>query len=159
LIYHERVIEAVTVNANLDLEKTSDELIYSIGSHARDVLHKLVKPCFTYKLMIDLLAESQPAFADMLDPWNPQTEPGGRLNWVDPSPLLDMALGAAIIGLRGANPHPTDEKALSFDRSESDAIASNALIGVNNGIRSLTETVDGFSEFLNNRGSISSGRL
>ncbi len=150
LIYQERVIEAVTVNPNVQLQSASSELIYSIGSHARDVLHKLVRPCLTYRIMLDFLQEYRPDFATLLDPWSADSggEDGGRLNWVDPSPLLDMALGAAIVGLRSANPHPSESTAEAYRLATVDISMAQAEIGVNNGLDSMSEAIKEIAQML-----------
>lgn len=154
LLYHDRVIEAVTVDANVNLAQASDDLLHTIGAHARDVLYKHLKPCFTHRFMLDLLANSEPEYAAMLDPWDvaPNTSEPSLLKWVDPSPLLDIVLGAAIVGLRNEFPHPTTTAATAFSNATVDTTLTYADTGTSNAMAALTSEVGDFWEKLNNRG-------
>lgn len=153
LLYHDRVIEAVTVNPNITLAHASEELLYTIGAHARDALNKYLKPCHTHLFMLELLANSAPDLATMLDPWS--AEPGAPepslLKWVDPSPLLDITLGAAILGLRNANPHPTEASALTFSNNLVDDTTTFADTGASTAITALSSEVSSFAEMLKGR--------
>jgi hypothetical protein len=148
LLHHSRVIEAVTVNPNIPLAQASDALLYTIGAHARDILHKLIRPCHTHRFMLDLLASSASDFADMLDPWDvaPGTPEPAVLGWVDPSPVLDLALGAAILGLRNAYPHPTPAAANTYSASLVDSAFTYADTGSDKGLTSFEAELD---EFIN----------
>lgn len=153
LLHHSRVVEAVTVNPNVSLSQASDDLLYTIGLHARDVLHKLIKPCATHRFMLDLLGNSEQEFAAMLDPWDvdPSAPEPSMLKWVDPSPLLDIALGAAILGLRNEFPHPSSTAAAAFSNASVDSTFTYADTGTGSGLGAFEKEVGSFAEIFNNR--------
>jgi hypothetical protein len=75
--------------------------------HARDVLGQVTSRCQTERLIIDLVLREIPELILEIDPWEPpppDPDPEPRLPWLDPTPLLSIALGGALVALRDAFP-------------------------------------------------------
>jgi hypothetical protein len=106
-IFDGRVVEALATVYELRFDQADVRLFWDIGKHARDVLGRTTSVCQSRRLILDLIEELIPfdLFAK-LDPWiprePPEPEPPGPdpSPWFDPTPVLDAALGGAILALR-----------------------------------------------------------
>jgi hypothetical protein len=123
LLWHHRVIEAVSTRPDVTFEMADAKYIYEVGRHARDVLGNYASECQSRRIAIDILRPHiDEELLARLDPWRPPTEEPRQpdpLPWVTPEPLLELALGGALIALREEFPEPDpqirDEVEESFD--------------------------------------------
>jgi hypothetical protein len=113
-IFDGRVIEAVATTYEVNFEKARFHLLWEIGKHARDVLGRATSVCQGRRLIIDLIRPYiRPEILVRVDPWipkppwpDPEPEPGpfppgpDPGPWFDPTPLIDAALGGALVALR-----------------------------------------------------------
>lgn len=101
-IFDGRVVEAVTTVYEVPFHRATLKLLWDIGKHARDVLGKATSVCQTRQLIIDLIAELVDIrLMEKIDPWwpGPPPEPD-PFPWFGLEPVLDAALGGAILALR-----------------------------------------------------------
>jgi hypothetical protein len=103
-IFDGRVIEAVTTVYELKLKDARFFLLWEIGKHARDVLGRATSVCQSRRLILDLIwPHVDLDFLPRVDPWmpRPRPEPDPPPDpWFDATPVLDVALGGALLGLR-----------------------------------------------------------
>lgn len=113
LIWSDRLVEATLLRPDLVLEKIDLQDLYHIGIHARDVLGRLAGACQSIHFVIPELERIHVELVPWIDPWAPwpaqRTETDPPLPWFDPQPLVDLALGGALVALRHAYPYPTED--------------------------------------------------
>lgn len=107
LVWHHRVVEAVATANEVELATAHPVLLWHIGKQARDVLGRRTSTCQTVRLVLDLIwAEALPKLFPEVDPWLPREErrrpEPESVGWFDPSPVLDLALGAAVTAVHEA---------------------------------------------------------
>lgn len=143
LLYQHRVLEAVLATPELRLERTDVSLLFEIGVHARDVLGRAASRCQSLKLVLDLVWEELPELIPEIDPWLPELrEPEPPFPpFVDPSPLVDIALGGALLALREEFPVPSVELRDEVDEKADELIRRGAAIGLRMGVESLDKTL------------------
>lgn len=117
LVWNHRVLEAVLTTTDVRLADVRSHILMHIGRHARDVLGRFASQCQSVRLILDLvLRPALPELIPDIDPWLPgpprRLELPDEVTWFDGAPLLDIALGAALVGLREAFPQP-DEQSVS----------------------------------------------
>ncbi|MCX6216835.1 hypothetical protein [Spirosoma sp.] len=102
LVVEHRILEATMDNPALRFERITPSLLYSIGTHATDVLGKKASQCRRLILLIDIVRPILPEFVQLIDPWlnNRKQEPNPPIPWFDFNPLLAMALGGGLLTLR-----------------------------------------------------------
>lgn len=119
LLWDERVMEAVLTHTDVKLRSLDLHVIGLIGTHARDVLGRLAGRCQSVRLVLDLVYERLPRLIPEIDPWWPEPEPLREkfdgIGWLDASPLLDIALGGALVALREAFPEPDEKNVTELD--------------------------------------------
>ncbi|MEO7862384.1 MAG: hypothetical protein ABIU05_18520 [Nitrospirales bacterium] len=94
------------------MERIPASTLMHIGIHARDVFARRASQCQTIEWVIDWARE----FIEVawIDPWDPITrvrlEKGDApLPTLDPMPLVDVALGAALVSMRQQFPFPPEK--------------------------------------------------
>lgn len=121
IVWNERVMEAALSTPDIKLAQTRAATFRLIGQHARDVLGRHVGACQSMRLVIDLVFV--PAFPELvpeIDPWiGGKPEFNDDIGWLDGSPLIDIALGGALVALREMLPNPD---AKSVERLDSDVL-------------------------------------
>ncbi len=102
IIWGDRVLEAVATRDNLRFADVDLPFFYDLGRHARDVLDRYAGRCQSYELIIDWLKPRLDfELLRTLNPWWPTPEPGpDPVPWFNLEPLLDAALGGAIVAIR-----------------------------------------------------------
>jgi hypothetical protein len=108
LTYNHRVLEAVMTRTELSLNRADVSIIYQIGRHARDVLGLYAGHCQARRLALDLVTEVVDRdLVARLDPWVEQPPektppiPGpDPVPWFDLDPILDAAIGGALLAIR-----------------------------------------------------------
>lgn len=141
LLYQHRVLEAVLATPEVGLDRADATLLYEIGVHARDVLGRAASRCQSLQIMLDLVRPEIPRLIPEIDPWAPR--PAGPTTpfppFTNPGPLLDIALGGALLALREEFPLPSIEVRGAVDERGDAAIERGAAAGVRLGVRSFRE--------------------
>jgi hypothetical protein len=148
LVWNHRVMEAVLSTTDIRLADVDLHILRIIGQHARDVLGRFAGQCQSVRLVFDLVLErAVPRLIPEIDPWLPEshrrpTEFDG-IDWFDASPLLDIALGGALVALREAIPQP-DEKIVGDLETEKlqEILAAGGAVGVERALGSIVSGVD-----------------
>lgn len=150
LLYQHRIMEAVLTTPDLSLERANVSLLYEIGTHARDVLGLATSRCQALELILDLLRPKIPELIPEIDPWEPpipDPDPAPRLPWFDPTPLLNIALGGALVALREDFPFPAVEIRDEVDERGDDPIERGVTAALSEGQQSLGATIDRFASW------------
>lgn len=146
LLWHHRVIEAVSTRPDVNFELADAGYILDVGKHARDVLGRYASQCQSRRLAIDILRPKiDEKLLERLDPWWPKPKPipdprpgPDPVPWVTPEPLLELALGGALIALREEFPEPNPEI-----REEAEEIIDEVIErGVEKALEVATESID-----------------
>lgn len=119
IVFTDRIVEAALVDPSERLEAIPSRVAWSIGVHARDVLDRAYGPCQSLQFVVDFIETVWPEIVFDINPWiagRDRKEAAAGLPLVDPMPLVEAALGGAILALRAALPYPEriermDEKA------------------------------------------------
>ena len=100
LVYADRVMEAALADPATPLAKIPADVLYAIGVHARDAFGQRASQCQSLEWALGLADLVMPELRRWIDPWDPITVADAKeavqLPLVDPMPLLDTALGAAL---------------------------------------------------------------
>ena len=113
IIWNDRVVEAVATRADLTFAEIDLHFLWELGRHARDALGRYAGRCQSYEYIIEVVAKLIPIdLRELIDPWlplppEPRPDP---VPWIDIEPLLDSALGGAILAVRERYPEPTGGK-------------------------------------------------
>ncbi|XOF33539.1 MAG: hypothetical protein ACL93V_16310 [Candidatus Electrothrix sp. YB6] len=106
LVFAERIMEAALVSPEVPLESIPASTLMFIGIHARDVFGRKANQCQTISWIIDSLKDLELIEMKWIDPWDPvsniriEKEEELPLPTVDPMPLIDTAIGAALVVMR-----------------------------------------------------------
>lgn len=102
LLFEHRVMEATMDNPALRFERISPSLLYSIGTHATDVLGSKASQCRRLQLLIDIIQPILPDLIPHIDPWQNtrKQEANPPIPFFDVNPLLAMAMGGGLVSLR-----------------------------------------------------------
>ncbi|WP_019991225.1 hypothetical protein [Rudanella lutea] len=102
LLFEHRVMEATMDNPALRFERISPSLLYSIGTHATDVLGNKASQCRRLQLLIDIIQPILPDLIPHIDPWQNtrKQEANPPIPFFDVNPLLAMAMGGGLVSLR-----------------------------------------------------------
>lgn len=145
LLWQHRVLEAVTTRLDVQFKEVDVRFLYDLGLHARDVLGKYAGPCQSRRIALDVLERFFPRERiEFLDPWRPRLEEKepersqGELPWLNLEPMMDVALGGALLSLREAFPYP-DSKALDEAEDRFDEVLER---GVVRAVKKAQETAD-----------------
>lgn len=151
--FTDRLIEATLTGPDIPLERIPASTLMQIGIHARDVFAKRASQCQTTEWLIDFARE----FIEVawIDPWDPVTqirlEKGDPpLPLTDPMPVVDVALGAALVAMRQAIPVPPDKVTARHDIDAMKAVRAGAQYGAQLAGKQLAEQGRAFTTVLKN---------
>ncbi|RZI74787.1 MAG: hypothetical protein EOP13_07535 [Pseudomonas sp.] len=151
IVFSERIVEATLTSPDIPLEKISGPALMHIGIHARDVFARRASQCQSLEWLIDWSRR----FIEVawLDPWDPITrtrlERGDPpLPTTDPMPVLDVALGAALVAMRQQFPFPPDRISDKDDTVALQAIDQGTRFGLRLATKLVTEQVKSFPSLL-----------
>lgn len=151
VIFSDRLIEATLTSPDIALERIPASTLMHIGIHARDVFARRAGQCQTLEWLIDWLRP----FIEVvwLDPWDPiarvqleKVDP--PLPAVDPMPMVDIALGAALVSMRQQFPFPPDRIGDKHDQVALKAIVKGARYGIELGAKLTLDQCQSFSKVL-----------
>jgi hypothetical protein len=140
-------MEAVLSTVDIRIADLRLSTLRLIGRHARDVLGNYVGACQSVKLAIDLVFErALPSLIPEIDPWFPGLEQmdiksvdRDDLAWFDGSPLIDIAIGGAIVSLREAVRQPDEKSVANLDSDVLQrAIAKGGAEALERAVKSIT---------------------
>lgn len=109
LVYQHRILEASMIDPDLTLERVNPAILYTIGTHATDVLGRKASQCRRLRFLLDII--KIPELVQKFDPWfvDPRPDPDPPLPWFNFTPLLNVALGAGLLALRHQFPYSFTE--------------------------------------------------
>jgi hypothetical protein len=146
LLWNHRLVEATLFDPSQRFHDVSIANLRLIGVHARDVLGRVASPCQTVHFILPYFEEIYIELIPHIDPWYPwpKSPPEPPLPWVDLDPLLDVALGSALVALREVYAYP-DETPREFDERAA-AIARHGMAdGMSRALDALTTDLRGWS--------------
>ena len=135
VLWDGHVLEAVLSTPDLALTQAHPDTLAAIGSHARDVLGQYAGQCQGLRVVLDtVLKPAMPDLIPEIDPWLPEPPEQERprpVEWFDGTPLLDIAFGAALLGLREAFSEP-DERTVAQIETQTimDVVAEAGRLGL-----------------------------
>jgi hypothetical protein len=106
LVYADRIMEAALIGPDVPLDQIPASTLMYIGVHARDAFGRRASQCQTLEWLIDWIRDLKLLEVQWIDPWGPVTriqqegEQEFPLPTIDPMPLVDVALGAALVAMR-----------------------------------------------------------
>jgi hypothetical protein len=136
LVYADRIMEAALTSPDIALERIPAETLMYIGTHARDAFGRRASQCQTLEWLIDWIKDWKLIEVVWIDPWDPVTrlrlekEGDGPLPTIDPMPLVDVALGAALVAMRQAFPYPPEKMDARQDTAAMRAAQKGASYGM-----------------------------
>jgi hypothetical protein len=136
LVFVDRIMEATLTSPEISLERIPASTLMFIGIHARDAFGRRASQCQTLEWIIDWVKDLKWIEVGWIDPWDPVTrlqlakEGDGPLPIVDPMPLVDVALGAALVSMRQAFPRPPEKLDERQDAVAMEAVEKGARYGM-----------------------------
>ena len=133
LVFNDRIMEAALTDPQTALERIPVGTLWSIGVHARDVFARRASQCQSRQWLIDWLIPVMPELRPWIDPWDPAFDPvkaPRTLPMLDPMPLADVALGAALVALRQAMPYPPEKLTEEHDKLAGEVIGKAVRLGL-----------------------------
>jgi hypothetical protein len=113
--------------------------------HARDVYGRRASQCQTLEWVFDWVRRVWPEIRFWIDSWDPLHRSGPARKGIlgvptlEVMPMVDIALGAALVSLRQALPYPPEKLTEEHDKIAAEAIAKGLECGVKT---ALAEHVD-----------------
>jgi hypothetical protein len=120
-------MEAALTSPEVPLERIPPSTLMFIGIHARDAFGRRASRCQTIEWLLDWIKDFKLMEVRWIDPWDPvvrgqlEKEMDQMLPTVDPMPLVDVALGAALVAMRQAFPMPPEK---IDERHDAEAMAA-----------------------------------
>lgn len=147
LLWDERVLESVLTAVDIRLDRADLRVLGLIGRHARDVLGRYAGQCQSRRLVIDLVIPRWPKLIPEIDPWwrgpRPLDDKFDGVAWLDGSPLLDIALGGALVALREAFPDPEPVRGDDIDGEKIEQVLiEGANRSIERAIKSMAESAE-----------------
>ena len=149
-------MEAALADPDVAFDRIPSNVFMSIGILARDVLNSTVGPCQTTEWFLDWTKIVWAEIPPLINPWGPlipEQEGEVGLPVFDVTPLIDVALGGALVAMRQAFPYPPGEMSEEFDQRAKRAAIEGAQNALTRGIRNAQAQLSDFSRLLENRGS------
>ncbi|GAA3841935.1 hypothetical protein GCM10022243_05420 [Saccharothrix violaceirubra] len=148
LLWSDRIVEATLQRPDLTLDKVALPELFHIGVHARDVLGRHAGACRTLHWVFPLIVDLQVELRPWIDPWWPgddRREVDPPLPWLDVQPLVDVAVGGALVALRGAFPHPGTD--VDFDDKAREVALKGARTAYERGLERFRGDLKGALRF------------
>lgn len=147
IVFEHRVLEAVLTTRGVALKDIRLKTLYLIGQHARDAIGRYAGQCQSRRLILDIFPIEWLERFPGIDPWwNPLRDKlrDDGVPWVDMNPVLEIALGAALVALNEKFGLPNPELAKrATDKAILAAASEGARTGLELAMQSLTRTAAG----------------
>lgn len=145
LVWSDRLVEATLMRPDASLDRVHLSELFQIGVHARDVLGRQASACQTLHWVIDQVVQLEPRLRPWLDPWGPLA---GKVEnppipWLDLEPLADIAVGGALVALRGAFPYPDEGADFDFGDKARDVVTKGAAEALRRGFEQFRADLEG----------------
>ena len=153
LIWRSRVIEAVASRLDLTVKQVDVRFLFDLGRHARDVLGRYAGRCQSLEIVLELLIPFVPInVLRHADPWRPfesddAEQRTGTLPWFSPEPMLDVALGGALLALREKFPELDEGTAKQAEKAFDDVVADGVRTALEKARQSVDPSLERFSSF------------
>ena len=150
LVFADRVMEAALTSPEIPLERIPVSTLMFIGIHARDAFGRRASQCQTLQFVLDWVRDYKLIEVHWIDPWDPVTrvrldrELDGPLPSVDPMPVVDAALGAALVSMRQAFQQPPQKITERQDALAMEAVQKGATYGMQLAARNVAEQCQAF---------------
>lgn len=151
LFWQHRVMEATMSNPLIRVDKIPLDVIYAIGTHARDVIGKSAGHCRHRLLVLDILRPILPELIPSIDPWLQKFKEAATADgfpWLDPRPLMDLAIGSGVIAIRDAFMDAKNGVREKEAKQIMEVFQAGAKRGVEMGLRSLTTQTKSITSLL-----------
>lgn len=150
--YKAHVVEATVMNPNFKFDQFSIKEFRYIGIHARDVLENMVSQCQTLHWIVVWLTGIWPELADYIDPWKPDNQKSKvepLLPVFDITPLIDIALGGALIAMRQEIPYPIGKFNKKYQKILDEAAERGAQLALTKAINYFDKNLRMLIDFSN----------
>ncbi|GAA6141931.1 hypothetical protein [Hydrogenophaga sp. 5NK40-0174] len=132
VLFTEHLVESTLTTLEVELERISPSTLMHIGTHARDVFGRRASQCQSLQWVLSWAREF--IEIDLLDPWDPVVrkllEKGDPpLPVFDAMPIVDVALGAALVSMRQAFMDPPEKITARHDKAAIKAIRKGSQYG------------------------------
>ncbi|HJU04401.1 MAG TPA: hypothetical protein VJ692_04560 [Nitrospiraceae bacterium] len=151
VLYADRIVEATLTSPDISLERIPASTLMHIGIHARDVFARRASQCQTLEWLIDWTRD----FIEVawIDPWDPITrvrlEKGDApLPTLDPMPVVDVILGAALVSMRQEFLFPPEKITDKQDEIALKAVQKGAKHGMQLATKLAVEQCNSFATAL-----------
>jgi len=138
LFHNHRIIEATLDNPFADKRKITPKSIFSIGTHALDVLGRRVGQCRKLRIVLPILLDIHPKIAELIDPWNIDIENKSSVPWVNLNSLIAFGLGGALVEMRdkfSGNKQKINMR--NLDKKMDETVINGYKKGIKLGLKSL----------------------
>jgi hypothetical protein len=151
ILYTDRLIEATLTSPDIPLERIPASTLMQIGIHARDVFARKASQCQTTEWLLDWVKEF--VEAAWVDPWDPVTriqltKGDPPLPTLDPMPVVDVALGAALVSMRQVFAEPPDKITAKHDADAMKAVKAGLQYGAQLATKQVQERHQAFTAAL-----------
>lgn len=150
LVWNERVLEAVLTARHIGLERIPPKTLSLIGQHARDALGRYASRCQSRRIILDII-DFQPSLVPEIDPWRPRIGDDKDFDdeevpVLDFNPVLDAALGGALVAISTEFEHVAPERLEKLDGEQVMDVARKgaqfAMERAQTSLRSVLEKAD-----------------
>jgi hypothetical protein len=152
LVFKDRIMEATLVDPAVAFDKIPLDVLLHIGIHARDVLGRAASQCQTIAWTLDWIRVVWPEVQVWVNPWDPvmrhEPLPEPPLPIFDPMPLVDVALGGALVAMRQAFPYPPERIDERMEKAALDAAISGARRALDAGLKDAGGGLKAFRQLL-----------
>jgi hypothetical protein len=142
LLWSDRIVEATLERADQRLDEISTRHLLHIGVHARDVLGRLAGACQSVHWILPWFEEVYIELVPHIDPWRgwdpERLREDPPLPFLDLQPLIDVAVGGALVALREAYPYPPGDRA-AVEELDPAVAFTGASVGLRRGLAELSD--------------------
>jgi hypothetical protein len=154
LLWNHRVIEAVSTRSDVSFELADARYIFDVGRHARDVLGKHASQCQSLKLVIDIIDPIlSEEVIELIDPWRLSPRRPEQIPWTNLAPVVDLALGGALIALREEFPETDPDVRDEAEEVFEEVVNRGAKRALEMGAESMEESIEQFAALTDSLGS------
>lgn len=151
IVFADRIVEATLTSPDIPLASIPPSTLMHIGIHARDVFARRASQCQTLQWVFDWARD----FIEVawIDPWDPITqvrlEKGDApLPTLDVMPLVDVALGAALVSMRQQFPFPPEKLSNEHDEAALKVVQKGTKYGMELATKLALEQCNDFAAAL-----------
>ena len=153
LVYSERIMEAALISPEVPLERIPASTLMSIGTHARDAFGRRASQCQTIEWLLHWIKDFKFIELSWIDPWDPITrlrleKEEAPLPILDPMPLVDVVLGAALVAMRQGFPIAPEKPSDRLDAEAMEVVQKGTMYGIELAKKLAMEEFNTFAKVL-----------